>query len=51
LRALLGAGFAAMLLFVVHLLGASMKSAREAGTSLPLCFTTGFPGFPKGLLP
>ena len=28
-----------------------MKSAREAGTSLPLCFTTGFPGFPKGLLP
>jgi hypothetical protein len=28
-----------------------MKSAREAATSLPLCFTTGFPGFPKGLLP
>jgi sensor histidine kinase regulating citrate/malate metabolism len=40
-----------MLLFVVHLLGASMESAREAGTSLPLCFTTGFPGLPKGLLP
>jgi hypothetical protein len=28
-----------------------MESAREAGTSLPLCFTTGFPGLPKGLLP
>jgi UDP-N-acetylenolpyruvoylglucosamine reductase len=28
-----------------------MKSAREALTSPPLCFTTGFPGSPKGLLP
>jgi hypothetical protein len=28
-----------------------MKSAREAATSPPLCFTTGFPGHPKGLLP
>src|SRR5208283_2335194 len=29
----------------------SWKSAREALTSLPLCFTTGFPGSPKGSLP
>src|SRR5208283_4488299 len=30
---------------------ASWKSAREALTSLPLCFTTGFPGSPEGSLP
>jgi hypothetical protein len=30
LKALIGAGFAAMLLFVLHLLGDSWKSAREA---------------------
>src|SRR5271166_2551572 len=29
----------------------SWKSAREARTSLPLCFTTGFPGSPEGSLP
>src|SRR5271157_5878453 len=29
----------------------SWKSAREAATSPPLCFTTGFPGSPQGSLP
>src|SRR5208283_3465111 len=29
----------------------SWKSAGEALTSPPLCFTTGFPGSPKGSLP
>src|SRR5229473_3686759 len=29
----------------------SWKSAREANTSRPLCFTTGFPGAPNGPTP
>src|SRR5258707_11316446 len=37
-----------MLLLVYHHLGDSWKSAREASTSRLLCFTTGFPGAPKG---
>src|SRR5580692_7387580 len=37
-----------MLLLVYHHLGDSWKSAREALTSPLLCFTTGFPGAPKG---
>src|SRR5882724_10323400 len=37
-----------MLFLVYHHLGDSWKSAREASTSRLLCFTTGFPGAPKG---
>jgi hypothetical protein len=37
-----------MLLLVYYHLGDSWKSAREGLTSRPLCFTTGFPGAPKG---
>src|ERR1700730_2790517 len=40
-----------MLLLALHHLGDSWKSAREALTSRLLCFTTGFPGSPKGLPP
>src|SRR5580704_15655837 len=45
---LIQARFVAMLLLVYHHLGDSWKSAREASTSRLLCFTTGFPGAPKG---
>jgi hypothetical protein len=37
-----------MLFLVYHHLGAFWKSVREASTSRLLCFTTGFPGVPKG---
>src|ERR1700720_1510467 len=37
-----------MLLLVYHHLGDSWESAREGLTSRLLCFTTGFPGAPKG---
>src|SRR5258708_31524569 len=45
---LIQARFVAMLLLVYHHLGDSWKSACEASTSRLVCFTTGFPGAPKG---
>jgi hypothetical protein len=38
-----------MLFFVVHRLGGSRKSAREAAASRLFCFTAGFSGSPNGI--